>query len=118
MRCNQDLLSCPADKDQHTPDCPWHPANMQTLVVSEKDFDHLLEELERPPRVSPRLRQLMHQGELTESELKEVDKIVDMTVRGVHAGGYVSGLALRYNVNRWCLIVEEARRQVWELENS
>jgi hypothetical protein len=107
--CNKHLLSCPAGKDEHLPDCPWHPTNVQTMVVSPEDFTHLLDELDRPPRPVPQLAELLR---LTEDEQAEVDKIVDKIMRGIIVAPYVSSLLMRYNFNRWQLILDEVRRRM------
>ena len=55
-RCASDL-ACPASAHDKT--CPWHPANTLRVTVPESVFEQLTEELDRPARPMPKLRELL-----------------------------------------------------------
>jgi hypothetical protein len=112
--CKADL-ACPADA--HLLECPWHPYNVENVAVPAEAFDDFLKELEREPKELPRLTELMQEG-LLPAEEAEVEKILGKLERGVQIDAYVSSLFMRYNFNRWQMIINEVVRRVKESQSK
>lgn len=120
-RCNNEI-NCPAAPDAHNTTCPWHTQNVGTMIVSDREFESLLEELDRDAQPMPRLTQLMQEespftdpgDELRLEEHEEVDRIVAKVRRGVDVTAYTMGLFVRYDVTRWQMIMDEAKRRLKE----
>jgi hypothetical protein len=116
----KDLTACKADlacpSEAHLLECPWHPYNVESVTVPADAFDDFLRELDREPKELPRLTELMQEG-LLPAEEAEVTKILGMMDRGALIDGYVSSLFMRYNFNRWQMIINEVVRRVKESQS-
>jgi hypothetical protein len=116
--CKVDL-ACPAE--DHHPSCPWHPNNIEHMAVTADDWDLLERELAAAPKEKPRLAELMKErstvfdtDELLPAEETEVEKLVSLRRAGITFANQASTLMMRYNFNRWELIMKEVGRRLKE----
>lgn len=58
MPCQKEL-DCGAEEHEAT--CPWHPDNLDVIVLPADVFDRLVKELDEPPKELPRLRALLQE---------------------------------------------------------
>lgn len=112
--CKVDL-ACPAS--HHNTNCPWHPVNTESITVPAEAFDDFLRELDREPKELPKLKELVQEG-LSPAEEFEVKRMVGMLERGAKIDGYAASLFMRYNFNRWQMIINEVVRRVKETNGA